>query len=156
MKVGKLVAAGMLTLALAGCGGAPAAQPADDAAASSTEDATTFGHDQYGNVGEGTAYFSCDEGTTEDGGIPHMAVNPQKLHAQVSVVTEGIPVDRTTYVFVDGDQVLAGPMENGVHALDLTDGQLSDGEHSVEVVQFSDNKTSGTVTFYRVGRYFVG
>ena len=31
MKVGKLVAAGMLTLALAGCGGAPAAQPADDA-----------------------------------------------------------------------------------------------------------------------------
>lgn len=161
MKVGKLVAAGMLTLALAGCGGAPAAQPADDAAASSTEDATatepaTFGHDQYGNVGEGTAYFSCDEGTTEDGGIPHMAVNPQKLHAQVSVVTEGIPVDRTTYVFVDGDQVLAEPMENGVHALDLTDGQLSDGEHSVEVVQFSDNKTSGTLTFYRVGRYFVG
>lgn len=161
MKVGKLVVAGMLCLALAGCGSAPAPAPADDAAASSTADATatepaTFGGDQYANVGEGTAFFSCDEGTTENGGTPHLAVNPQKLQAQVSIVTEGIPADKTTYVFVDGKEALHEEMSDGAHRLDLADGQLSDGEHSVEIVQFSDNKTTGDVTFYRVGRYFVG
>lgn len=159
-KATALMAAGLLALTLAGCGQAPASGTVDDAAASETSDPTatvapSLMGDQYGNVGEGTAYLQTDEGTTKDGGVPTLAVNPQKLHALVAVVTEGIPADPVTHVYVDGKEVLGAPMDDGTHELELTGDQLSDGTHSIEIVQFANNDPSATPTFYRSGRYTV-
>lgn len=150
--------AAALALTLGACGQAPKAVT-DNNEASQSADATattkSFSSEQYGNVGEGSAYLVSGEGTTENGSIPELAVNPAKRVAQVTLVLEGVPAEKDTYVYVDGQKVDTLDDSNETEDLELRDGQLEPGEHSVEFVQFDSNEPSGQVTFYRVGRYLV-
>lgn len=161
-RLSLLVCASALTLALAGCGGAPAAQPADPAAASQTADATAatlpddVNQDQYADTGQGTAYLVSTEGTTEDGDVLKLGVNPSNRSAEVSVVTQGLADASPLYIYVDGTRVAEEDKPDGTVSLTLEGDQLADGEHSMEFVQFQGGDPSAAVTFYRVARYAVG
>lgn len=160
-RVAAIVASGLLALTLAGCGNAPATQATDDAAASETEDATAttlpddFDGDQYGDLGSGSAYLVTSAGSTEDGSLVDLKVNPSNAEAEVSLVTDGVADSTPTYVYVDGTLLLKKEMGTGSEAVTLTGDQLSDGQHAVEFVQYDNGEPSGTVTFYRVARYDV-
>ncbi len=82
-------------------------------------------------------------------------MNPAKRAAQITLVLEGVPADTITYVYVDGQEAATLNKSSETADLELKDEQLDSGEHSVEFVQFDSNKPSGSVTFYRVGRYRV-
>ena len=157
-RIATMLMAATLALTLGACGQSPKATT-DNSEASQSADATattkSFSSEQYGDVGEGSAYLVSGEGTTENGSIPELAVNPTKRVAQVTLVLDGVPADKNTYVYVDGQEAATLNESSETADLELKDEQLTSGEHSVEFVQFDSNKPSGQVTFYRVGRYMV-
>lgn len=157
-RIAAMLTAATLALSLGACGQAPSATP-DNNEASQSADATattkSFASEEYGNLGEGAAYLVSGEGSTQNGSVPELAVNPAKRKAQITLVLEGVPADKNTYVYVDGQEAATLDESSGTADLELEDEQLSSGEHSVEFVQFDSNKPSGQVTFYRVGRYMV-
>lgn len=157
-RVAAMLMAATLALSLGACGqSSSAATNNNEASQSADATATTksFSSEQYGNVGDGAAYLVSGEGSTQNGSIPELAVNPTKRAAQITLVLEDVPADKSTYVYVDGQEAVTLHEPSETADLELRDGQLDPGEHSVEFVQFDSNKPSGQVTFYRVGRYMV-
>lgn len=157
-KIAAMLMAATLALSLGACGQSSSATTNNDEASQSADATATtksFSSEQYGNVGDGTAYLVSGEGSTQNGSIPELAVNPAKRAAQITLVLEGVPADTITYVYVDGQEAATLNKSSETADLELKDEQLDSGEHSVEFVQFDSNKPSGSVTFYRVGRYMV-
>lgn len=160
-RVTAICASALLALTLAGCGNAPATQPTDDAAASQTEDATAttlpadVNEDQYGDLGTGSAYLVTAEGSTEDGSLVDLKVNPSNPEAEVSVVTDGVADDTPVFVYVDGTQATKLQGASAHDTLTLSGDDVSTGQHTMVFVQYENGDASGTVTFYRVARYAV-
>ncbi|MDJ1121743.1 hypothetical protein QJ043_06635 [Olsenella sp. YH-ols2217] len=161
VRVPAILASVLLALTLAGCGNAPASQPADDAAASETEDATAttlpddLDSDQYGERGQGSAYLVTSSGSTEEGSSIDLKVNPSSSEAEVSVITDGVDADTPVWVYVDGAFCTKLEGASAHETLTLGGDAATTGQHSVQFVQYEGGDSSGAVTFYRVARYTV-
>ena len=64
-----------------------------------------------------------------------------------------------TYIYVDGVEMDKQQVGDGYESsIDFGDEELwaiTDGEHTVEAVQYADNDTSKDMTFYRSAKYTV-
>lgn len=159
-RVTALCASVLLTLTLGACGQAPATPTTDDQTASSTEDTTAttakdFEGDQYAEVGKGTAYVSLGDKSSLDGQVVAFSLDEQEKPVALDIHLEKLSDQGPVYVYVDG--VLSLKMEGSAAEgqVLLKGNDLRGGIHSVEMVQYADGDTDGSVTFYRVARYSV-
>lgn len=148
-------------LALAGCGGnsgedSPAeekpaegsAEVAEETAVDTPADTLDFdgtGHEEAGDL---TFYLATPGGTTEDGNVPQILVDPDTFGYGVDVcVFDG---DGTVCaVYIDGH--LRGKLNAGdtQQPFDLEESDMTEGVHKVELVSDSD----GGASIYKVAEY---
>lgn len=160
LSVPAAISCGLLALTLVGCGQSPAAAPTDDQSASQTADATAttakdFDGDQYADTGEGAAYVTLGDQSTESGSVLDIPLAQQQRPVEVEVELRGLTGDSPVFVYVDGVLSLREDDVEESHELTLKGADLSEGIHSIEIVRFHDADPSGTVDFYRMARYSV-
>ena len=157
MKYQKLamVGAGLaLSLALTACGGAPQQntqsttqpQTKQEQQAPAKKD---FDGSKQAEVGEGSVMLSTAAGTTENGNVPKLTISKDTQLTQIEVDTKDLDRSAVTHIYVDGIENTKGNYGDSQNTINLSGDALKAGDHTVEVVQFKGDSTSGEVVFYR-------
>lgn len=161
----------ILTLAmassLAACGKSDSTQTSTTASTKSTTEATQtevstvaassvdFDGSGYTDTGDGTFYLAGPGGTTEDGSVLTLYEASDTLLDQIEIDTEGFNGNSLTYIYIDGMETDKQQLADSQSSLDLTEDALKEGTHKVELVQFENDDTTGTVTTYKTASYEV-
>ena len=110
-----------------------------------------FDGSNYTDTGKGELYFVTPDGTSENGNVPKLITKENPLLYSIGCETNGMEYTKCV-VYVDGmknGEIVASDMSYST--ICLTDDELSEGVHTVEVVA-----TDGeTVTVYKTGQYEV-
>lgn len=67
--------------------------------------------------------------------------------------SEGMNGGSLSYIYIDGMLADKQQMADYQGSIDLTGDQLSEGIHKIEVVQYENDDTSGTMTVYKSASY---
>lgn len=118
---------------------------ADAPAADDDESQKDFVGDAYSDTGEGTFLLVNSSGTTENGNVIVVYADADTTLMQIGYETSGINGGSLSHIYIDG--MLSTKEQPG--------DSLSTGTHKVEVVQYEDDNTDGTVTMYKAAPYDV-
>lgn len=157
MKYQKFVMVGaglVLSLALTACGGAPQQNTQSTAQPQTKQEQQApakkdFDGSKQAEVGEGSVMLSTAAGTTENGNVPKLTIQKDTQLTQIEVDTKDLDRSAVTHIYVDGIENTKGNYGDSQNAISLSGDALKAGDHTVEVVQFKDDDTSGEVIFYR-------
>lgn len=104
-------------------------------------------------IGSGQFVITTPTGTSENN-IPVIFINEFKGLAQLGFQSEGFDGSRCTYIYIDGKlNTIERLGEMNTSTLTVDEEHLSNGIHKVEVVQFDNDKTSGTPITYKMCNY---
>lgn len=157
MKYQKLVMVGAglaLSLALTACGGAPQQNTQSTAQPQTKQEQQApakkdFDGSKQKEVGDGSVMLSTAAGTTENGNVPKLTIQKDTQLTQIEVDTKDLDRSAVTHVYVDGIENTKGNYGDSQNTINLSGDALKAGDHTVEVVQFKGDSTSGEVVFYR-------
>ena len=129
-------------------------------ASKTVEKARDLPEGDYEEIGDGSFYLTGPSGSTENG--DEIILYPDKdtfPHAYVGYELLDMDGSVQTYIYVDGVEMDKQQVGDGYESsIDFGDEELwaiTDGEHTVEAVQYADNDTSKDMTFYRSAKYTV-
>lgn len=107
-------------------------------------------------VGEGNMFISTPGGTSENGNIPTIFVEEDTMLLQIALDSENFDGSKLSYIYVDGMLTSKEQLgEMSQVSVDLKEKELSQGEHSVEVVQYDNNEAGGNIITYKKASYNV-
>ncbi|MGL5714238.1 MAG: hypothetical protein ACRCX2_14555 [Paraclostridium sp.] len=87
---------------------------------------------------------------------PVIFVDEFKSLAQLGFQSEGFDGGRCSYIYIDGElNTIENLGEMDSITLTLGEENLIEGTHKVEVIQFDNDKTSGTPITYKISNYEV-
>lgn len=128
---------------------------ADAPAADDGESQKDFVGDAYSDTGEGTFLLVNSSGTTENGNVIVVYADADTTLMQIGYETSGISGGSLSHIYIDGMLSTKEQLGDSQGSLDLSGDSLSTGTHKVEVVQYEDDNTDGTVTMYKAASYDV-
>lgn len=167
-KIVTLMLVGMMTASVTACGSS-----SDKSTASTTVQSENSSSDEtiqeepvesvssekdlpdgdYQDTGDGTFYIACAGGTSEDGNIPVIFADSDLMLMQIGINTEGFNGSALSYIYVDGMLASKEQLADSQMALDLSGDMLSVGIHTVEVVQYESDDTTGNMVTYKSASY---
>lgn len=114
-----------------------------------------FDGSSFSDIGSGTFFISTPSGTSQDGNVPVFLKDAGTLMTEVGYSAREMDGTHLTYFYIDG-------MENDKDQISDTDGSLiingdmlSEGTHTVEVVQYDTDEPTGNVITYKSATYEV-
>lgn len=164
-----LLLALIMVLMLTACGSEPSEEATSDHQQSTAEESSSSAstspkrdlpNGDYEEKGSGSFYLAGPSGSTENG--DEIVLYPEKdtiPHAYVDIELWDMDGSVQTYIYVDGiemDKQQVGAGYQG--SIDFDDESLwaiTDGKHTVEAVQYTDNDPSKEMIFYRSEEYTV-
>lgn len=114
-----------------------------------------FVGDSYSDIGDGTFCLVNQSGNTENGNPIVIYSSPDDLLIQIGYESSEMNGGVLSYIYIDGMLALKEQLGETQGQLDLSGDNLSVGMHKVEVVQYENDDTSGTVTAYKSASYEV-
>lgn len=151
-KILTLLLALTLCFAFVSCGGGDDTGTDQDAQTPVERD---LAEGDYSDMGEGTMYLSTAGGTSEDGNVPVLYVEADTMLQQIGLDSEGMDGSILSYIYVDGMEVAKEQLADTQTVIDLGEAQLTEGVHTVEVVQYADDDTAGEMVTYKSAQYEV-
>lgn len=166
-KIVTLLLAGTLALSVVACGGSE--EPKENNKPK-TENSSTEGKEvdkkqeatnrdlqegNYTDMGNGKFSIQTEGGDSADGSVPVLFISDQIL-VQIGYYAEGMDGSHLSYIYVDGMENAKeqlGEMVQGT--LELQEDALTKGVHTVEVVQYDTDETSGEIITYKSCQYEV-
>ena len=127
----------------------------DADAPAADESQKDFVGDAYSDTGEGTFLLVNSSGTTENGNVIVVYADADTTLMQIGYETSGINGGSLSHIYIDGMLSTKEQPGDSQGSLDLSGDSLSTGTHKVEVVQYEDDNTDGTVTMYKAASYDV-
>lgn len=107
----------------------------------------------YAELGEGTVYIATAGGTSENGNVPVIYAEKDLMLKQIGLNAFDFNGGALSFIYVDGVLVDKAQLANTQMSLDLQGEQLSEGLHSVEVVQYENDDTASAMTAYKAMQY---
>lgn len=156
MKKKFLTIALFCVFSLAGCRTASAATdvPASEIKMeSSAESLKDFDGDSYSDMGNGVFLVVTAGGNSSNENVPAVYAAPDTLLLQIGFETTGLNRDYLSYIYIDGKLLTKEQLSNSQGELDLSGDSLVVGTHKVEVVQFENDATDGSVITYKTASY---
>lgn len=108
----------------------------------------------YAELGEGTVYVSTAGGTSEDGNIPVIYAEKDSVK-QIGLNAWDFNGGALSYVYVDGMLIEKEQLANSQITLTLESAQLTEGIHTVEVVQYANDEPGSEMIAYKSMQYQV-
>lgn len=103
------------------------------------------------DVGEGTFNIVNQSGNTADGATITVFYDKETYGHSISAVTEGFDGSNLTHIFIDGKEVSTEQLSNSQKDITLDSDELgkrsealSEGEHTIQLVQFSNPDDSSS------------
>lgn len=158
MKKKYLLIALLCAFSLVGCSNsstttdAPAAESNIETPTESTKD---FIGDSYSEMGDGVFLVVTAGGSSENGNVPVVYAAADTSLLQIGYETTEMNGGSLSYVYVDGMLLSKEQLADSQGTLSLSGDSLSVGTHKVEVVQYENDSTDGTVTTYKTALYEV-
>lgn len=107
-------------------------------------------------VKEVTVYVAHDEvgeGTMEV--LPaEMTVSKDTLLTQIEIDTN-VSSDLLTFTYIDGTFIEKATRSESQYTVNITGDLLSQGEHTVEVIQYEGDDESGTIAMCKVAKFTI-
>jgi len=115
------------------------------------------------NLGDGTFNIANQSGNTADGSAITVFYDKDTFGHGLSVTTEGLDGSKLTHIFVDGKELKTEQLADSQTDVTLDSDELgkrsdvlAKGEHTIQLVQFSDNDdTSSDPTLIKTQQYTV-
>ena len=108
----------------------------------------------YGeDIGDGFMYLIDASGTTKDGEVLRVLLNKDTIMTQIGLNTFSFDGSCFSFIYVDGVFSDKQPLSDSQFSLTLQGDMLSEGEHTVSVVQYKDNTESGEIVTYKEAIY---
>lgn len=158
MKKKCLLIALFCVFSLTGCGSSSAATDApaaDSKVESPAESAKDFVGDSYSDTGDGVFLVVTAGGNSENGNVPVVYSDADTSLLQIGYEATGMNGGSLSYIYVDGMLLTKEQLSDSQGTLDLSGDSLAFGTHKVEVVQYENDATDGTVTAYKIASYEV-
>jgi len=150
-KILAMAAAGVLAMALVGCGGSESNEGGSLDAPAQEQVQKDFDGSSFSDTGAGTFYISTPAGTSEGGNIPQLIVEKDTALTQIGCGTEGMEY-ASCMVYIDGmesEELVTSDMMQG--SLTLSGDALAPGVHTVEVVKMDGDSPA----IYKIAQYEV-
>lgn len=108
----------------------------------------------YAELGDGDVYISTPSGTSEEGNVPVIYADPNSM-MQIGLNAWDFNGGALSYVYVDGMLIAKEQLANTQTSIALEPAQLSEGIHTVEVVQYTNDEPGTEMIAYRSMQYEV-
>lgn len=128
---------------------------ADNETKTSVEITKDFDGDSYSDTGEGVFLVVTSSGDSENGNVPVIYTDADTLLLQIGYKATEMNGGSLSYIYVDGMLTSKEQLSDSQGSLDLSGDSLTVGTHKVEVVQYENDATDGTVTTYKSASYEV-
>ena len=109
----------------------------------------------YEEMGPGTVSVSTPGGTSVNGNVPVLYADSDSLLIQIGLNAWNFNGGALSYVYIDGILNTKEQLANTQTVLSLSDNALSEGIHTVEVVQYENDDPSAEMTVYKSMQYEV-
>lgn len=167
-KVG-LVLLPLLTVGLlTGCGNSSEGASSGESSSSTTtetveaseDNQTSEIDDQFaGQEEKGTGTFDIlnVSGSTADGAEIKVVYDPNVFPTAIDVETADIDGSLTSFIYVDGELVAEeqlGTSRTEIHLQDVASA-ITEGEHTIQLVQFESNDPSAEIVTFKTQKYTV-
>lgn len=147
----------VMIFVLAACGESNDNPAEDSAQVSDSQDTQDTQRDlpegDYQEMGDGSMFISTPSGTSENGNVPVIYAESDLTLTQIGMNSEGMNGGSLSYIYIDGMLADKQQMADYQGSIDLTGDQLSEGIHKIEMVQYENDDTSGTMTVYKSASY---
>jgi hypothetical protein len=105
-------------------------------------------------IGKGDIVINTPTSTSEDGNIPVIYIDEYKGLVQLGFTSIDFDDSRPSYIYIDKKlNTIETLGKSDSINLTIYEENLNEGMHKVEVVQFDNNKTSGTPITYKSCNY---
>lgn len=166
-KIVTLLLAGTFALSVVACGGgeepkennAPKTENSDtkDKEVDEKQETTNrdFPEGNYTDMGNGKFSIQTAGGDSADGTVPVLFISDEIL-VQIGYYAEGMDGTHLSFIYIDGMEASKEQLGETVQGtIDLKENSLSEGTHTVEVVQYSTDEPSGEIITYKSCQYEV-
>lgn len=119
------------------------------------DEIVTYPKDLSEELGEGTIVVSLPNENSKENLIPIIHPEVGVKIMQLDLSTSNFDNKKTSYIFIDKNLVAKGNYANDKVSLNLSDENLYEGEHVVEIIQFKDNDSSKEPITYKSAKYEV-
>lgn len=151
----------VLSVSLVACGGSEekASAPVAEPEAVEVEEpkaevkARDLPEGDYTELGDGTVYIATAGGTSENGNVPVIYAEKDLILKQIGLNAWDFNGGALSFIYVDGMLIDKAQLANTQMTLDLQGEQLSEGLHSVEVVQYENDDPASAMTAYKAMQY---
>ena len=148
----------IMALGLTACGGSedPAPAETNETNETQTEEPEAAEKDfsgDYTDTGAGTIEVVTPSGSSADGVTPFILIQPDTLVDSIGLNAWEFDGAKISYIYVDGMLHSREQLADTQISLDLQGDTLTEGEHSVEVVQYDNDDPSGNVVVYKSAAY---
>ncbi len=127
----------------------------ETAVADDNESKKDFIGDSYSDTGNGTFLLVNSSGTTENGNVIVVYADADTLIDTIGYDTLEMNGSSLSHIYIDGILSAKEQLGDTQGSLELSGGSLSTGVHKVEVVQYENDNTDGTVITYKTASYEV-
>jgi hypothetical protein len=146
----------IFAIALLGCGGeakqnGDAKQDAQKTAAKTSEYPFPASTD---TVGSGNVIVNTPSGTSEDGNVPVLFVEPDAALVQIGADLENFSGDKEVFLYVNEifvDKIQGGELVQST--VSLEEDNLKPGKYTLSAVQYEDNDPAKSVVEYHEAKY---
>ena len=107
----------------------------------------------YEETGKGTLYVVTSGGSTEDGIIPVIYIDPDEWDPSIEIDAWDFDGSILSYIYIDGELADKEQLGDVQMQLSLTDTGKKAGKHTVAVVQYENDDTSGKIVTYKSAQY---
>lgn len=102
------------------------------------------------DIGSGSVIVITRVSNSENGSIPIIYIDEKKGLGQLGLSSKNFDDSRLSYIYIDGKlNTIEKLGESSSVTLTICDDDLKEGNHKIEVVQFDNEKTSGTPITYK-------
>lgn len=102
------------------------------------------------NIGSGSVIVTTHVSNPENGSIPTIYIDEKKGLGQLGLSSKNFDDSRLSYIYIDGKlNTIEKLGESSSVTLTICDDDLKEENHKIEVVQFDNDKTSGTPVTYK-------
>lgn len=150
-KLIAMAAAGVLAMALVGCGGSETNKSNAPEPAKQEQSKKDFDGSAFSDTGDGVFYISTPDGTSENGNVPKLIVEKDTALMQIGCGTDGMEYAECA-VYVDGmesDSLVVSDMMQS--SINLQGDALKEGVHTVELVKMEGDAP----VIYKIAKYEV-
>lgn len=160
-KIVAMIMIGMLAVSMSACGGSdtPDETKTENVKNETPEEEVVvvkrdFQEGEYSDLGSGTFSVQTSGGDSADGSTPVLFAKENSVIVQIGYKAEGMDGSKLSYIYIDGMENTTEQLGERVQgSLDLQEDALSEGIHTVEVVQYDTDEPEGEIVTYKSCQY---